>query len=135
MGSVSARELELGRPVAPVCGPVLFRHDSRLFSLELWPILARNLHRVVLRQFVFVVGALEEAALSGRRAGRQEKCRWTRKEGEKKGWGGNVLLNAFCFFLHFFRIVIITRKLTSVLFNSVLITSPLQSNTPTMPFI
>lgn len=83
--SVLSRELELWGPVAPVSGPVLFRHDSRLLSLELWPILARNLHRVVLRQFVFVVGALEEATLVGGRAGIQKKQGWMRKEAVKKG--------------------------------------------------
>lgn len=71
--SVLSRESELRGSVTPVGGPVLFRHDSRLLSLELWPILARNLHRVVLRQFVFVVAALEEATLSGGRAGNQKK--------------------------------------------------------------
>lgn len=46
--------------------------NSCLLSLELWPVLAGNLHRVVLRQFVFVVGALEEATLSeGRRKARR----------------------------------------------------------------
>lgn len=80
-----SRELELRGTVAPVRGPVLFRHDSRLLSLELWPILARNLHGVVLRQFVFVVGALEEATLSGGRAGKPEEARVDEERGEKGG--------------------------------------------------
>lgn len=87
-----SRELELRGTVAPVRGPVLFRHNSRLLSLELWPILARNLHGVVLRQFVFVVGALEEATLSGGRAGNQKKRGWTRKKG-KKGGGERKKIN------------------------------------------
>lgn len=54
---------ELGGPVTPVCGPFLFMYHSRLLRLELWPVLPRNLHSVVLWQFVFVVGPSEEATL------------------------------------------------------------------------
>lgn len=56
---------KLGGPVAPVCGPFFFMDFSRLLCLELWPIPTRNLHRVVLGQFVFVVGPLEETTLEG----------------------------------------------------------------------
>lgn len=84
--------MELGGPVAPVCGPVLFRHDSRLLSLELWPILARNLHRVVLRQFVFVVGALEEAALSAARRNAGGRGKREKKKGVgRKSFTGRIL--------------------------------------------
>lgn len=62
---------ELRGPVAPVGGPFLFMGDSRLLRVELGPVLARNLHRVVLRQFVFVVGPLEEATLSAQGGGEQ----------------------------------------------------------------
>lgn len=52
---------ELWGPIAPVRGPLLFMDTSRLLSLELRPVLTRDLHRVVLRQFVFVLSTSEEA--------------------------------------------------------------------------
>lgn len=55
---------DLRGPIAPVRGPFLFMNHSRLLGLELWPVLARNLHRVVLRHFVFVVSPSEKATLS-----------------------------------------------------------------------
>lgn len=64
--SQSALQTELRGPVAPVCGPFLFMDNAGLLSLELWPVLARDLHRVVLRHFVLVVGPSEEATLLAR---------------------------------------------------------------------
>lgn len=73
--SQSVLQSQLRGPVAPVRGPFLFMDNSWLLSLELWPVLARNLHRVVLRQFVFVMGPLEEATL------------WVQEGGEQVGEG------------------------------------------------
>lgn len=58
-----ALQRKLGGPVAPVCGPFFFMDFLWLLCLELRPIPARNLHRMVLGQFVFVVGPLEETTL------------------------------------------------------------------------
>lgn len=63
--SRSVLQRKLGGPVAPVCGPFLFVDFPRLLCLELGPVPARDLHRVVLGQFVFVVGPLEETTLGG----------------------------------------------------------------------
>lgn len=65
--SQSVLQKKLGGPVTPVCGPFFFMDFARLLCLELWPIPARNLHRVVLGQFVFVVGPLEETTLEENR--------------------------------------------------------------------
>lgn len=61
--SQSVLQRKLGGPVAPVCGPFFFMDFPRLLRLELRPVPAGDLHRVVLGQFVFVVGPLEEATL------------------------------------------------------------------------
>lgn len=50
-------------PITPVCGPFLFVDASGLLRLELWSKLTRNLYRVVLREFVLIVGTSEEATL------------------------------------------------------------------------
>lgn len=80
---------ELWCPVAPVRGPFLFMDNSWLLSLELWPVLARNLHRVVLRQFVFVVGPLEEATLSAQERGKVDRS----AEGRGRNEGKNLLMS------------------------------------------
>lgn len=54
---------ELRGPIAPVCGPFFFMDFPRFLCLELRPVPTRDLHRVVLGQFVFVVGPLEETTL------------------------------------------------------------------------
>lgn len=61
--SQSVLQRKLGGSVAPVCGPLFFMDFPRFLCLELRPIPTRNLHRVVLGQFVFVVGPLEETTL------------------------------------------------------------------------
>lgn len=82
--SKSVFQWELRGPVTPVCGPFLFMDNSRLLSLELWPVLARNLHCMVLRHFVFVVGPLEEATLPqerGQPGGVQTEEKREKREG------------------------------------------------------
>lgn len=61
--SPSVLRRKLRGPVAPVCGPFFFMDFPRLLCLELRPVPTRDLHRVVLGQFVFVVGPLEETTL------------------------------------------------------------------------
>lgn len=58
---VCSRGVELGGPVAPVCGPLFLLHHPGLLGVELGPVLAGDLHRVVLRKLVFDVSATEEA--------------------------------------------------------------------------
>lgn len=55
-----------------MCGPFLFM-NARFLCLELWPLLARDLHRVVLRQFVFEMGSLEETTLGTQSQRKQEE--------------------------------------------------------------
>lgn len=61
--SLSLLRRKLRGPVAPVCGPFFFMDFPRFLCLELRPVPTRDLHRVVLGQFVFVVGPLEETTL------------------------------------------------------------------------
>lgn len=61
--SPSLLRRKLRGPVAPVRGPSFFMDFPRLLCLELRPVPTRDLHRVVLGQFVFVVGPLEETTL------------------------------------------------------------------------
>lgn len=79
----SQTELQkLQGPVTPVRGPFLFVDTSRLLGLELRPMLTRNLHRVVLGKFVFVMAASEEATLSD--DGKGKEAEETRKEKPKR---------------------------------------------------